>query len=101
MLREIDAVVSAETSGPKDVADAAMGLAYLNARADRRAWGKVFARAAALKASFDAASLAAFLWAASAANVTHFKTLAEMTGPAARLLPTMTPGALAGRPRCF
>jgi hypothetical protein len=36
VLREIDAAVSAEGAGPKDVADAAMSLAYLQARGDRR-----------------------------------------------------------------
>jgi hypothetical protein len=36
VLRAIDAAVSAEGAGPKDVADAAMGLAYLQARGDRR-----------------------------------------------------------------
>jgi hypothetical protein len=34
-----------------------------------RLWGKVFERAAATKADFDAASLTAFLWAASTAGV--------------------------------
>lgn len=87
--------MSSDAASAKDVADAAMGLAYLQARADRRLWGKVFERAGALKAGFDAASLTAFLWAASAANVTHFKTLFELSGPAARLLPTLSPAQLA------
>lgn len=40
-----------------------------------RLWGKVFERAAAVKASFDAASLTSFLWAATTAGVEHFKTV--------------------------
>lgn len=36
VLREVDAAVSAEGAGPKDVADAAMALALLQARGDRR-----------------------------------------------------------------
>jgi hypothetical protein len=39
VLRAIDAAVSAEGAGPKDVADAAMGLAFLQARGDRRCDG--------------------------------------------------------------
>lgn len=36
VLSEVDAVVSREDAAPKDVADAAMALAYLQARGDRR-----------------------------------------------------------------
>jgi hypothetical protein len=36
VLAEVDAVVSREDASPKDVADAAMTLAYLQARGDRR-----------------------------------------------------------------
>jgi hypothetical protein len=36
VLRGIDAAVSAENAGPKDVADAALSLALLQARGDRR-----------------------------------------------------------------
>lgn len=59
-----------------------------------RVWGKVFERAQATKASFDAASLSNFFWAANTANVGHFQTLAELAGPAAALLPSLTPTQL-------
>ncbi|KAI8472216.1 MAG: mitochondrial F1F0 ATP synthase associated protein [Monoraphidium minutum] len=95
VLREIDAAMSAEGASPKDVADAAMGLALLQARGDRRLWGKIFEKAGALKGSFDAASLTAFLWAAGAANVGHFKTAFDLAGPAAKLLGSFTPDQLA------
>lgn len=36
VLAEVDAVVSRGDASPKDVADAAMALAYLQARGDRR-----------------------------------------------------------------
>jgi len=94
LLKEIDRVVSAETASAKDVADAAVSLAYLQAKGNRRLWGKVFERAQATKASFDAASLTNFFWAASTAGVGHFKTLAELAGPAAALLPSLTPTQL-------
>lgn len=38
-------------------------------------WGKVFEKASAVKAGFDAASLTAFMWAATTAGVDHFKTV--------------------------
>ncbi|KAF8059097.1 hypothetical protein HT031_005269 [Scenedesmus sp. PABB004] len=95
VLAQVDAVVSRADAGAKDVADAAMALAYLQARADRRLWGKVFERASAAKASFDAASLAAFLWAANTAGVSHFKTTFELAGPAAKLLGSFSPAQLA------
>ncbi len=53
----------------KDLTSAAYALAYLDAKSDRRLWGKLFAKAAQLKGSFDAASLSTFLWAASTAKV--------------------------------
>jgi hypothetical protein len=53
----------------KDLSSAAYALAYLDAKSDRRLWGKVFAKASQLKGSFDAASLSTFLWAAAAAKV--------------------------------
>jgi hypothetical protein len=53
----------------KDLTSAAYALAYLDAKSDRRLWGKVFAKAAQLKGSFDAASLSTFLWAISTAKV--------------------------------
>lgn len=39
LLSEVDALVSRPDAGPKDVADAAMALAYLQARGDRRSAG--------------------------------------------------------------
>lgn len=57
-----------------------------------RLWGKLFEKAAAHKAAFDAPSLAAFLWAATAANVGHFKTIYDLEGAAARLMGSFTPG---------
>lgn len=95
VLKEIDAAVSAEGVGPKDVADAALGLAYLQARGDRRLWGKIFEKASTLKGSFDAASLTAFLWAVTTANVGHFKTAFELAGPASKLLGSFTNDQLA------
>eukprot|EP00955_Chlamydomonas_euryale_P072336 361367-Chlamydomonas_euryale.AAC.4 len=38
-------------------------------------WGKVFLKALGAKNSFDAASLTAFMWAATTAGVGHFKTV--------------------------
>lgn len=108
---EIDRILSSDDVSAKEVSDAAVALAYLQAKADRRCigqeylgssmascytkfhtgmppympddacpascrlWGKVFERAAAVKASFDAASLTSFLWAATTAGVEHFKTV--------------------------
>lgn len=110
---EIDRILSSDDVSAKEVSDAAVALAYLQAKADRRyieegsmqgaawqhvtrailhtgrppclpddtcpafcrLWGKVFERAAAVKASFDAASLTSFLWAATTAGVEHFKTV--------------------------
>jgi hypothetical protein len=40
-----------------------------------RLWGKIFVSALEVKGSFDAASLTAFLWAATTAGVGHFKTV--------------------------
>lgn len=90
-LSQIDAIVSNENSTAKDVSDAAVSLAYLQAKDDRRIWGKVFERASAVKGSFDATSLSSFLWAATTAGVDHFKTVAELSGPAAALLSTLSP----------
>lgn len=95
LLAAIDAAVSAESAGPKDVADAALSLAFLQSRGDRRLWGKIFERAGALKSGFDAASLTAFLWASTTANVAHFKTAFDLAGPATKLLGSFTPAQLA------
>lgn len=94
VLAELDAVVSRQDAGAKDVADAAMALAFLQARGDRRLWGKIFERASAVK-DFDAASITAFLWAATAAGVGHFKTTYELSGSVAKLLPSLKPDQLA------
>ena len=40
-----------------------------------RLWGKIFVSALEVKGTFDAASLTAFLWAATTAGVGHFKTV--------------------------
>eukprot|EP00878_Enallax_costatus_P013614 GHUV01014235.1.p1 GENE.GHUV01014235.1~~GHUV01014235.1.p1 ORF type:complete len:263 (+),score=91.86 GHUV01014235.1:202-990(+) len=95
VLSEVDAVVSREDAKPKDIADAAMALAYLQARGDRRLWGKLFERAAATKSDFDAASITAFLWAATTAGVGHFKTVYEMSSTAGKLLGSFSPAQLA------
>jgi hypothetical protein len=73
------------------VADAALALALLQARGDRRLWGKIFEKAHGLRATFDAASLSTFLWASGAAGVQHFKSVFDMSAAAARLLPSLTP----------
>lgn len=83
LIKELDSVLSSEACTAKEVADAAVSLAYLQAKGNRRIWGKVFEKASALKGSFDATSLANFLWATSAASVDHFKTVYELAGPAA------------------
>lgn len=95
VLSEVDALLTGGSAGPKDVADAAMALAALQARGDRRLWGKVFEGAAAVKADFDAASLTAFLWATHTAGVGHFQTTYELVGPASKLLSSFTPAQLA------
>jgi hypothetical protein len=94
VLSEVDAVVSREDAKPKDIADAALALAYLQARGDRRLWGKLFERASAAEADFDAASITTFLWAATTAGVGHFKTTYELAGPAAKLLGSFNPAQL-------
>lgn len=57
-----------------------------------RLWGKLFEKASAHKAGFDAPALTAFLWAATTANVEHFRTTAELTAAAQKLLGNFTPG---------
>lgn len=94
VLKEIDAVVSSESATGKEVADAAVSLAYLQAKGNRRVWGKVFERAIASKDSFDAASLSSFLWAATTAGVDHFKTVYELSGPVAAQLKAFSPSQL-------
>lgn len=88
---EIDRILSSEIVSAKDVSDAAVALAYLQAKEDRRLWGKVFQQASNIKGSFDAASLTSFLWAATTAGVEHFKTIAELAGPASSLVGTLNP----------
>eukprot|EP00798_Chlamydomonas_sp_ICE-L_P028377 gene28377-31511_t len=94
VLKQIDDVVSSETVHAKDVADAAVSLAYLQAKGDRRAWGKVFEAALTAKDSFDGASLSAFMWAATTAGVDHFKTVYELSGVAGSMLKSFTPTQL-------
>ncbi|KAL6757045.1 mitochondrial F1F0 ATP synthase associated protein [Haematococcus lacustris] len=91
LLRELDSIITSDSVGAKEVSDAAVALAYLQAKGNRRLWGKIFEKVAAVKAEMDASSLANFLWAATTAGVTHFKTVAELSGPAAALLPKMSP----------
>lgn len=59
-----------------------------------RIWGKLFEQVSAHSAEFTAPTLASFLWATSTANVSHYKTVAELAGPAAALLKSMTPAQL-------
>uniref|UniRef100_A0A7S3VM75 RAP domain-containing protein n=1 Tax=Dunaliella tertiolecta TaxID=3047 RepID=A0A7S3VM75_DUNTE len=94
LLKEIDAIITNEAATAKEVADAAVSLAYMQAKGNRRLWGKVFEKAGALKSSFDAPSLSNFMWAASTAGVGHFKTLFELSGPAASMIKTLTPTQL-------
>lgn len=94
LLAAIDDIVSKEDVTAKEVADAAVALTYLQAKSNRRLWGKVFEKASATKASFDAASLSSFLWAATTAGVGHFATIAELAGPAAALLKSFNPAQL-------
>mmetsp|Transcript_7149 Transcript_7149/g.12323 ORF Transcript_7149/g.12323 Transcript_7149/m.12323 type:complete len:533 (+) Transcript_7149:71-1669(+) len=94
VLQEIDRVVSSESAGAKEVADAAVALAYLQAKGNRRLWGKVFEKAGAVGPTFDAASLTSFAWAASTAGVGHFKTVFELSGAAGRVLPSLSPSQL-------
>lgn len=92
VLKEIDRVISSETAGAKEVSDAAVALAYLQAKGNRRLWGKVFEKASV--STFDAPSLSSFLWAATTSGVGHFKTVAELSGAAAKLLPSLSPSQL-------
>lgn len=94
LLAGVERVIGSEASGPKDVADAAAALAYLGAKGNRRLWGKVLEKASAVKGGFDAASLSGLMWALTAANVGHFRSVAELAGPAAGLLKTFTPAQL-------
>lgn len=81
-LSDVDAVIGSDACSAKDVADAALAFTYLQAKGNRRAWGKLLEKAASLKASFDPATLSSFLWAVATSNVTHFKTIYELAGPA-------------------
>jgi len=94
LLKALDAAVSAEAAAPADVADAALALALLQARGDRRLWGKVFERAGALQAKFDPASLTTLLWASGAAGVGHFRSTYDLGAAASRLLPALSPQQL-------
>lgn len=92
VLKEIDRVISSDAADAKEVSDAAVALAYLQAKGNRRSWGKVFEKAST--STFDAPSLTSFLWAATTAGVGHFKTVAELSGAAAKLLPSLNPSQL-------
>lgn len=94
VLSGIDAAVTSDAASVKDLADAALALAGLQATGDRRLWGKIFERAVAHKGAFDAASLTALLWAATAANVTHLRSVYELAGSAHKLLGSFTPTQL-------
>ncbi|EFJ42883.1 mitochondrial F1F0 ATP synthase associated protein [Volvox carteri f. nagariensis] len=92
VLSSIEALLSPEApSTGKDVADAAVALAYLGARGNRRLWGKVLEKAASLGPSLDGPSLVNLSWALSAANVEHTRTLAELAGPLAANLKSIKP----------
>lgn len=91
----VDALLSKDDVSPQEVADAAATLAYLQATGQRRLWGKVLENAALVKDSLDAASLSTLLWATSTANVSHYKTLVELSGPAKKLLNSFSPAQLA------
>ncbi|GFR44560.1 hypothetical protein Agub_g5831 [Astrephomene gubernaculifera] len=90
VLSSVDALLQQDSNATgKDVSDAAVALAYLGARGNRRVWGKVLEKAASV--SLDGASLANLSWALSAANVEHTRTVAELSGPLAANLKSMTP----------
>ncbi|GLC37089.1 hypothetical protein PLESTB_001392900 [Pleodorina starrii] len=92
VLSSIEALLHPEApSSGKDVADAAVALAYLGARGNRRLWGKVLEKTASLGSSIDGPSLANLSWALSAANVDHTRTLAELAGPLAANLKSLKP----------
>jgi hypothetical protein len=94
LIASLDEVLSAEGVTGAVVADAAVTLTYLQVKGNRRIWGKVFEKAAAVATTFDAASLSNFMWAASTAEVTHFKTLFELSAPATALMSKFTPTQL-------
>nr|6RD4_2 Chain 2, Mitochondrial ATP synthase subunit ASA2 [Polytomella sp. Pringsheim 198.80]6RD6_2 Chain 2, ASA-2: Polytomella F-ATP synthase associated subunit 2 [Polytomella sp. Pringsheim 198.80]6RD9_2 Chain 2, ASA-2: Polytomella F-ATP synthase associated subunit 2 [Polytomella sp. Pringsheim 198.80]6RDA_2 Chain 2, ASA-2: Polytomella F-ATP synthase associated subunit 2 [Polytomella sp. Pringsheim 198.80]6RDC_2 Chain 2, ASA-2: Polytomella F-ATP synthase associated subunit 2 [Polytomella sp. Prings len=90
ILKEIDSLVSREAVSAKEVSDAAVALTYLQVKANRRLWGKVLEKAGAAQ-DYDAASLTNLLWAINTGGVEHFKTVAELAGPAVSLLPSLSP----------
>eukprot|EP00798_Chlamydomonas_sp_ICE-L_P021340 gene21340-28275_t len=94
VLKQISDIVTSETATGKEVADAAVSLAYLQVKGARRVWGQVFEAALASKDTFDAASLSAFMWAATTAGVDHFKTVFELSGAVSTLLKSFTPTQL-------
>jgi len=93
-LRDVVGVIDSDACGAKDVADAALALTYLQAKGNRRVWGKVMEKASAVKASFDPATLSTFLWSVATSNVAHFKTTYELVGPAEAHLKAFTPAQL-------
>lgn len=93
-VRDVDAVISNDTCNAKDVADAALALTYIQVKGNRRIWGKVLEKASSLKATFDPATLSSFLWSVATSNVSHFKTVFELCGPAQSLLASFNPTQL-------
>ncbi|KAG2431414.1 hypothetical protein HXX76_009429 [Chlamydomonas incerta] len=90
VVSAVDALMSHDSAATgKDVADAAVALAYLGTRGNRRVWGKVLEKAASTP--LDGPSLANLSWALSAANVDHTRTLAELAGPLAASLKSLSP----------
>ncbi|KXZ45389.1 hypothetical protein GPECTOR_55g295 [Gonium pectorale] len=95
VLSAVEALVARDgPAGPQDVSDAAVALAYLGARGNRRLWGQVLEKAAAVGPSLDGPALANLSWALSAANVNHGRTVAELAGPAAAALKKLSPSQL-------
>lgn len=94
LVAQLDTVVSSDSVTPKDLADAALALTYLQAKGNRRIWGKILEKANLHKSAFDAASLSSLLWAVTASNVSHFKTTYELAAPVAGLLNSATPAQL-------
>ncbi|PNH12609.1 hypothetical protein TSOC_000418 [Tetrabaena socialis] len=95
VLATVEALLQPDSaSGPKDVSDAAVALAYLGARGDRRLWGKVLEKAGSLGASLGGPALGNLAWALSASNVSHSRTAAELSGPLAASLKTLSPAQI-------
>ncbi|MEW5305798.1 MAG: hypothetical protein WDW36_008316 [Sanguina aurantia] len=94
LLRSVETVLASHQVTIQELSDAAVALTFLQLKGNRRIWGKLFEAVSARSAEFTAPTLAAFLWATTTANVSHYKTIAELAGPAASLLKGMTPAQL-------